>query len=182
MIIGITGTLGAGKGTVVEYLKTKGFTHYSVRDFLNEEIVGRGLISNRDVMLATANDLRAMHGAGYIAEQLMERASKSKNHAVIESVRSVGEAEYIRERGGVLWAVDADIKTRYGRITKRMSETDKVSFEKFQADEAAEFTNIDASKPNLKKLIEMADAVFQNNGSQAELYQQVEAALQKAAV
>lgn len=38
IIIGITGTLGAGKGTVVEYLKTKGFKHFSVREFLTQEI------------------------------------------------------------------------------------------------------------------------------------------------
>lgn len=36
-IIGITGTLGAGKGTIVEYLKDKkGFAHFSVREFLKE--------------------------------------------------------------------------------------------------------------------------------------------------
>jgi len=34
MIIGITGTLGAGKGTIVEILKKKWFGHYSVREFL----------------------------------------------------------------------------------------------------------------------------------------------------
>ena len=40
LIIGITGTLGAGKGTVVEYLvEKKGFDHYSVRAFLLKEII-----------------------------------------------------------------------------------------------------------------------------------------------
>lgn len=38
-IIGITGTLGAGKGTVVDYLvKNKGFNHFSVGDYLIDEI------------------------------------------------------------------------------------------------------------------------------------------------
>ena len=38
-IIGITGTMGAGKGTVVEYLVAKhGFKHYSARSVLNEMI------------------------------------------------------------------------------------------------------------------------------------------------
>jgi dephospho-CoA kinase len=179
MIIGITGTLGAGKGTVVEYLKTKGFTHYSVRDFLNEEIARRGLVTNRDVMLATANDLRATHGPGYISEQLLGRALQDGNNAVIESIRSIGEADYLKQHGALLWAVDADIKTRYERITKRMSETDKVSFEKFVADEQAEFANADSSKPNLQALIKKADAVFQNKGTQEELFAQVEEALKK---
>ena len=42
--IGITGTLGAGKGTIVDYLvKNRGFVHYSVRAFITEEIKRRGL-------------------------------------------------------------------------------------------------------------------------------------------
>ena len=49
LIIGITGTLGAGKGTVVEYLVEKqGFDHYSVRSFLLKEINRRGMPENRD--------------------------------------------------------------------------------------------------------------------------------------
>lgn len=177
MIIGITGTLGAGKGTVVEYLKQHGFTHYSVRDFLVEEINKRGLEKNRDNMLAVANDLRSTYGPGYIAEQLTERATKAGGDAVIESIRSVGEAEYLKNNGAMLWAVDADQRARYERIVPRGSETDKVTFEKFQSDEAAEFANEDPTKPNLKKLIEIADAVFLNNGTQEELFAQVEKAL-----
>ena len=35
--IGITGTLGAGKGTIVDYLiEKRGFVHYSVRAFITE--------------------------------------------------------------------------------------------------------------------------------------------------
>ena len=39
MIIGITGTDGSGKGTVVDYLvEQKGFKHYSARAIFEEEI------------------------------------------------------------------------------------------------------------------------------------------------
>ena len=38
MIIGITGSLAAGKGTISDFLKGKGFNYYSVRAFLIEEI------------------------------------------------------------------------------------------------------------------------------------------------
>ena len=184
MIIGITGTLGAGKGTVVEYLKQKGFTHYSVRDFLVKEIELRGMEKNRDNMLAVANDLRATHGPHHIAEQLVGHAKANmqvSQNAVIESIRSIGEAEHLQEHGALLWAVDAPVELRYERITKRASITDQVSFDKFKADEAAEFANTDASKPNLKALIERADKVFINNGTQEELFAQVEEALQKSA-
>ena len=66
MIIGITGTLGAGKGTIVGFLKERGFSHYSVREFLIEEINRRGLEANRDSMILVANDLRANFGGSYI--------------------------------------------------------------------------------------------------------------------
>ena len=59
-IIGITGTIGAGKGTIVDYLvKEKGYVHYSVREFLAEEVKRRGLEVNRDTLTEVGNDLRA---------------------------------------------------------------------------------------------------------------------------
>ena len=62
IIIGITGTLGAGKGTVVDYLvKEKGFRHYSVRAFLLEKIRDLGMPENRDSMHAVGNMLREEH-------------------------------------------------------------------------------------------------------------------------
>lgn len=177
MIVGITGTLGAGKGTVVEYLKTKGFKHFSVRDFLIEEIQRRGLPVNRDTMTAVANDLRAKHGSGYISQQLVGRALSDGSNIVIESVRSIGEGEYLKSHGARLWAVDADRKLRYERAVLRGSETDKVSYEKFIEDEEREFANTDPSKQNLSGVIRMADTVFQNNGTKEELFAQVEEAL-----
>lgn len=178
MIIGITGTLGAGKGTVVEYLvREKGFKHFSVRDFLNEEIARRGLPSNRDTMTSVANDLRAQHGSGYISEQLLARAQEDGGDAVIESIRSIGEAEYLKLHGGLMWAVDADIKLRYERIAKRMSETDRVSFERFVADEQREFANADPTKQNLSGVMNISDAIFQNGGSVADLAAQIDQAL-----
>jgi dephospho-CoA kinase len=179
MIIGITGTLGAGKGTVVEYLKTKGFKHFSARDFWNEEIDRRGLPRNRDTMTMVASDLRALHGPGYFTEVALARIKKmGGGDAVIESVRSIGEAQYLKQNGAVLWAVDADIHTRYERVEKRKSETDKISFEKFVADEQREWDNADPSKQNLKAVIAMSDHIFQNNGIPEELFAQVEKELQ----
>lgn len=181
MIIGITGTLGAGKGTVVEYLvKTRGFKHYSARDVWNEEIARRGLTSSRDTMTAVANDLRRIHGPGYFPKRALEKIEEQgRGNAVVESIRSIGEAEYLKKNGAKLWAVDADIKKRYERISKRMSETDKISFEKFVEDEKREWDNTDPSKQSLKAVIAMSDLILTNNGTPEELYAQVEEALKK---
>ena len=86
IIIGITGTLGAGKGTVADYLKNKyGLLHYSARDFIVDEIERRGLPVNRDIMTEVANDLRKLHHPGYIIEQLYNRAITSGKNSIIES-------------------------------------------------------------------------------------------------
>jgi dCMP deaminase len=174
MIIGITGTLAAGKGTVVEFLKEKGFVHYSVRDFLTEEIVRRGLDVNRDSMILVANDLRAKFGASYIVEELYRKALRAGGNFVIESVRCPGEVEALRGKDGfVLLAVDADIETRYARIAERGSSTDKVSFQDFVRQEESEMNNSDPFKQNLKRCIEMADFGIRNDWTVVELKSKV---------
>lgn len=170
MIIGITGTLGAGKGTVVEFLKRKGFVHYSVREFLTEEILKRGLEVNRDNMIMVANDLRMKYGSSYIVEELYRKASEKGGNVVIESIRCPGEVDALRGKSGfVLWAVDADVESRYSRIVGRGSSTDGVSFQDFVRQEESEMSNADPTKQNLSRCIEMADHVFRNDWTIAEL-------------
>lgn len=178
MIIGITGTLGAGKGTVVEYLKQHGFVHYSAREFIVREIKSRGLSINRDTMTLVANDLRREHGPGYIIESLYKEALQQGGDAVIESIRAEGEVMAMKQKSDFyLFAVDADPEIRYQRIVLRASETDAVPFEKFMADEQREIDATDPSKGNLLRCIELADYTFTNNGSIEELNTQIEAAL-----
>ena len=175
IIIGITGTLGAGKGSVVDYLvKNEGFEHYSVREFLIEKIKEKNLPINRDSMVSVANDLRAKHGSSYLAEQLYEKASRSKKPVIIESLRTPAEIESLRMKGSFfMLAVDADPRIRYERVVIRGSETDKVSFEKFLEDEKRELSTSDPNKQNLSKCIEMADFKIDNSGSLEDLYHDV---------
>ncbi|MFP4424652.1 MAG: AAA family ATPase [Candidatus Woesearchaeota archaeon] len=176
MIIGITGTLGAGKTTIVEYLKRNGFSHYSVRDFLIEEIKRRDMPINRDSMVTVANDLRQKHSPSYIVEQIYEQA-KGKD-AVIESIRTPGEVKALKEHGDfMLLAIDAEMKTRYDRIIARQSETDQISFEKFKADEEREMQSDEEHKQNIAKCIDLSDHRIDNNGSIEDFYNKVEVIL-----
>ena len=178
-IIGITGTIGAGKGTIVEYLvENYGFTHYSVRNFLIQKAQKLNLPLNRDTYVAIANALRENHSPSYIIDELYKEAEKNGNDAIIESIRTPGEVEALRNKENfVLWAVDADPKIRYKRITARKSETDQVSYETFLANEQREMTAEDPTKQNLAACIRQADILLINNGDFEKLYQQIESAV-----
>jgi len=181
LIIGITGTLGAGKGTIVDYLvKEKGFVHFSVRGFITEEINRQGLPVNRDSMVKVANKLRADHSPSYIIDQLHEQALLTGKNCIIESIRTAGEVQSLREKGNfVLFAVDADPMLRYQRIVLRNSETDNISYDVFLQNEKREMISDDPNKQNLRRCIQLADHVLTNNSTIPELIQQVSVILDK---
>jgi len=175
-IIGITGTLGAGKTTTVGYIVSKyGFKHYSVRDFIVAEIQKRNLPLNRDSMVDIGNDLRLKRGAKFIMEELYNIAIKNReNSIIIESVRTAGEIGFLKSKQKFcIIALDADPKIRYQRVCLRNSNTDKVPFEKFMEDEKREMASSDSNKQNLALCIKNADFLITNNTSKKDLYEKI---------
>ena len=128
-------------------------------------------------MRLVANELRQQHGASYVVEALLERAGAEAGPVVVESIRTVGEAELLKSKGALLWAIDADRKTRYERTLLRWSETDKISFEQFCIYEDREMQSTESYDMNVFAVMNMADHVFYNDGTQEELFAQVESAL-----
>lgn len=180
MIIGITGSFGAGKGVVSEYLvQEKGFAHFSARTLITEEIHNRGLALNRDSMIEVANDLRKQGGPTYIFERLVEKAKEHGGNAVVESIRAVAEALYIKERGGVVLGIDADPLVRYERIVKRGSETDHVSFEKWKEQEQEESNPDDPTKQDIFGALRESDYIIMNTTSLEMLQKEVNAFVAK---
>jgi len=175
MIIGITGTDGAGKGAVVEYLKTKGFTHYSVRSLITAEIEKRGLEVHRPHMKLIGNAMRAEHGGAVMVKTAIETAAATGvNDFIIESIRTVEEVQLLQEKGGCLVAVDADEQLRYQRIYSRGSETDRITFAEFTAQEAAESESRNTAEQNKVAVMKAADHTIMNDGTLEELHAKVE--------
>jgi len=179
MLIGVTGTDGAGKGTAVEYLvKQHNFTHYSSRDLIVAEIERQGLPVNRNQMRLTANDLREQFGNDFVVKQALEKAKADNvKNAVIESVRALAEAEYLKEHEGILLAVDADQAIRYKRVQQRRSASDLVDFETFKSQEELEKNDPNPHGMQKAKVMAMADYTIKNSTSIEELHAQVDAVL-----
>jgi len=181
MIIGITGTDGAGKGTVVEYLVSKkGFVYYHARALFAQETLRRGIESSRANLRLVANDLRREHGNDFIVTFFLKQAQeKGDEHIVIDSIRTMAEAETLKKNGGILLCIDADRKVRYERIKRRASSTDHVSFEEFVLLEEREMNDPDPNGMQKAQVMSAADHCIENNISLEDLHSQIEAFLQK---
>ena len=181
MIIGVTGTIGAGKGTVTQYLvEQKGFKHVAVSDtFLVGEALKRGLTPDRIVRRDIANEYRAksptalMEAVYALAVPFIEAGE----NVVIEPQHTEAEVGFIQSKGGVEFAVDASLEQRYLRIKKRASAKDLVSYEQFVEEQTHEMTSDDPNKNNLGRAIAKADHLFHNDATEEELYAQIEAVL-----
>lgn len=175
MIIGITGTLGAGKGTVVESLKAKGFAHYSTSGMFKAILESQNQVPKREAYTWLGDAFRSLGPAGPIEIQY-EIAKHDSGDVIIESIHDVPEAAFLKQKGAYVLGVDTSLEVRYERITARKSEKDNVSFEEFKT--IALHEEEGGGKHNIRKVIEMADHTIMNNGSLEELHQNVEAWLQ----
>jgi dephospho-CoA kinase len=180
MIIGITGTDGAGKGAVVEYLvEKKGFVHYSSRALLEAEFKKRGIESNRSNMRLIANELRSTRGNDFLVSSYLKKIEHDHTkRSIIESIRAIDEVVTLKENGGILLAVDAEQSIRYNRIKGRKSSSDRVSLEEFVAQENLEMNDPDPHGMQKAKVIKMADYTIVNNSNFREMGEQIELFLQ----
>lgn len=167
MLVGITGTTGAGKGTAVEMLKSRaGFSHFSARALIEETLKKEDKELSRINMISLADEWRKKYGPGYIVETLASRALAQGGNAIIESIRTLGEIESFRRLvpHGIILAIDADEKLRYERVFLRGASTDDISFEQFVAEEKKESEGKDVWRGNLPGCILRADVVIRNDG------------------
>ena len=181
MIIGLAGTIGSGKGTVVEYLKSKGFVQYSSSGLLAELIEREGNPKTREFLAKMATRLQQEYAGGVVEKSYRERyALEQPQNAVFEAIHRQTEANFLKSASGFVVGVDADIEVRFGRITQRQEGTkDQVTLEQFKEDARVEDEGGgDASRDNnIRAVIESSDFVLHNDGTIEELIEKIDSML-----
>lgn len=180
MIIALTGSAGAGKDTVAEYLESKGFKKFVYSDYIRKKLEKEGKPATRNNLIETGNAIRAKYGAGELSNRILNDIdAEAIKHAVLVGARNPEEISRLRQRKNfTLWFVDASLEVRYARIKKRNSEKDAVTYEEFVAQEERENSN-DANSQQLKSVAVLADETLQNSGEVDFLHQQIDKLLQK---
>lgn len=182
MIIGLAGTLNAGKDSLANILAEKhGFLHVSTSDMIRQ--MKRMEYGDSPKAALGRNDpyihkLRTERGPGFLIDVIYDdwQADKEKypGGVIASGIRAIGEAERIHDLGGLIVFVDADPKVRYERSQKRLrDEHDQKTLEEFIASERSEIEvdPNDKAVQNLKAMKDMADIVIYNDGNSIETFQ-----------
>ena len=176
MIIGLTGKNAAGKGEVANYLKTKGFTCYSLSDVLREEATKRNLEHSRDNLINLGNELRKKHGPQFLAEQINKKIKENKDF-VVDSIRNPFEAiELIKDENFLLIGIDAPVELRFQRLLERNRAGDAKTLDKFKQQEERENLT-DDSNQQLDATFDLAGKKIINDGSLEELHKKIDGLL-----
>lgn len=177
-LIGLTGTHGAGKGTVTEILaRMYGFAVYSVSEFLANEALRRGMQPDRAARRDIANELRHSSPTA-LMEAVYATVPEGVERVVIEPQYTVEEVRCIQGKGGIVFALDASLEARYARIRGRGSAKDAVSFEEFSRSQELEMRSKDADRQNLMAAMSAANLCLKNDGTREELERTICAALE----
>ncbi|OGH17983.1 MAG: hypothetical protein A2868_03550 [Candidatus Levybacteria bacterium RIFCSPHIGHO2_01_FULL_40_15b] len=176
IVIGLVGPIASGKGTVIDILKNKGYTPYSLSDALKEEIRARGLEITRFNCNRISNELRETQEADVLARRTVEVIDQDKPELVaIDAIRNPLEIKFLQNKfGAKIIGVVADRKKRYKMFRERGTYTDEIqTFEQFKELDDREFAQAGEHKQQIKACLELSDVVIDNNGTIEELRQKV---------
>ncbi len=175
-IIAVVGHPASGKDTVADRLVEKGFVHINSSDMLRAVMREQGIPTDRPHIHAFVSAQRVKRGNGYLAEEI---ADVITGDTVVSGFRNTAEVEVFRRRFSgefTLIAVESSERTRYERIHGRKREGDDLTFEQFQAEEAAEKAKSTGSH-EVDKAIALADITLQNDTTKEDLVAKVDAVL-----
>ncbi len=181
MILGVSGTNGAGKGEVVNYLVARSFYALSLSDVLRDELRARGEGESRERMIDLGNELREKGGPSVLADRLVARLAPDRNY-VIDSIRHPAEVAALRRNGRgfkLVW-IDADPKLRIERLRARGRPGDPSTLAALLELEGRERGGAGANAQQLDAVERLADFRLQNESALAVLHAGIQRVLEAA--
>ena len=178
MIIGIVGTLGAGKSTAVEYLVSKGFSFYKLSDVIREKCNLKN--PDRATLQDLGNQLRQKFGTDFLAKEVWRKIIRSKSKkVVIDGLRNVGEAKFFRSKGNFyLISIERNKKSRFKSLRIRASNRDPMIREEFLKMEDRDLDEGNEFGQQTKAVMKLADFSLRNDNP-IEFYLEIEKILKK---
>ena len=175
-VIGIVGTIGAGKDTAGDYLaKQLNIPIYQISAPLKMLCTEKGLEATRENLIALGTKLAAEKGEGYLAEYIVGYAPDS---FIITGMRQLGQISFLKSSTEFkLVSIDAKPEIRFERIKRNSKIGEADSLVDFNAREKAE-----NNPPNIQRLFEcmkLADYHIINEGSLDDLYAQFDSLIEE---
>lgn len=176
--LGVVGEPSSGKDTFAAYLvDNHGFVHISTGDLVRAYILENNLgDTTRPNMKQVSTFMRTEHGADYLARLALKEPAP---HLVISGLRNVAEAEAIKTAGGKIVALRAPQVVRFERVGERNRVGDRLTFNEFRTQEAAEETDPNPNAQSVAKVIALGDYNVHNEGDLREFHANIEKFLQE---
>jgi dCMP deaminase len=174
MILGVAGLNASGKGEVVSFLAQRSFYAHSLSDGIRNLLRERGLAETRERMIETGRELRTLEGPAALAQRLVTQLHADRNY-VIDSIRHPAEVAALRAAGQrfrLIW-VEASEATRFARTRARARAGDPATLEEMRRLEARELASDDPAGQQLLAVKALADDTLRNDGTLAELHEQL---------
>ena len=164
LIICLTGMPGAGKTTIAEGLKSKGFDKITMGDAVRVEATKRKIDPTGSNLGKLMIELREKNGLGAVAELIVDDIKNSKSDVVlVDGVRSLTEVDILKKIGTVkILTIHASGDTRYKFLTGR-GRSDAPS-------DRDDFTKRDSREigVGMSESIALADETISNNSMTIE--------------
>ena len=173
LIIGITGEIACGKGTITKHLVEEHWAFSHRFSSMLRDVLDRLYIDQTRENIATLSlILRKNFGEDIMAKTMMKEVEGDQHDiVVIDGVRRLADIKYLQKIPHFkLVYIDTKPQIRYERLTHRRENTDDATktFEEFMSDEHLE------SEEHIRDLKNYADFVVDNDGGYVNLYAQVE--------